>query len=180
MIIKLISAVALDGSIGKDDTLLWNIPEDLQHYKTYTLGKVLIVGAKTYFSLPMAARKNRLYLVVGAHKHLDKLYCESDFESQNNIKYVAGFSSPKSAIEYAKSLNVDSVTIVGGAMLYHTAIEYVDICEITWVHEIYDEANKHFPIEYLKNNFDCVYQTEMKTSNTSIKYQICTYIKKRL
>lgn len=176
MKIKLISAVSINGAIGKGQELLWHIKEDLKHYKDYTLNKVLIVGANTYDNLPLAAKKNRLYLVIDSTSGKELTY--SNFVSGNteNLDFVRGFKSPEEAIEFADIiLNLDEVIIVGGAMVYKTAIKYADECEITWVNKMYEDADKFFPIEELLRYMTCVYDSGYQKSECGINYKYCTY-----
>ncbi len=59
--ISIIVAVSEDWGIGKDNELLWHIPEDLKRFKSLTLGKTVIMGKKTWESLPrkpLPGRKN--------------------------------------------------------------------------------------------------------------------------
>lgn len=177
MKVKLIAAVSEDGAIGKGNELLWYIPEDLQHYKSYTTGKYLIVGSKTYDSLPIAAKKNRYYLIVGSSEN-NKNSSESLDEYMNDIQYIKGFKTPNAAIEFAKLTEVEEVIIVGGAMLYETSIEFADECCITWVHATYEDANKFFPITKLKDMFDISEKGELTKSSKGLEYTIYTYTKK--
>ena len=59
--ISIIAAVSEDFGIGKNNDLLWNIPEDLRRFKKLTWGKTVIMGRKTWESLPgkpLPGRKN--------------------------------------------------------------------------------------------------------------------------
>lgn len=60
MKLSLIAAVARNGAIGKDNALLWRLPEDLQHFKRTTLGQPIIMGRKTFDSIgrPLPGRRN--------------------------------------------------------------------------------------------------------------------------
>ena len=62
--LTLIAARARNGAIGKDGTLPWHIPEDLKFFKRETLGGAIIMGRRTWESLPFKPLKDRLNLVV--------------------------------------------------------------------------------------------------------------------
>jgi dihydrofolate reductase len=69
--IRLIAAVARDGAIGKDNTLLWRLPEDLQFFKRTTMGCPVIMGRKTYESIgrPLPGRRNIVSPATRNGKH---------------------------------------------------------------------------------------------------------------
>lgn len=67
-VFSLIAAVSTDGCIGADNKMLWNVPEDLEFYKTMTTGNVVIVGNNTYKSLPRIALQNRKHIVITKKK----------------------------------------------------------------------------------------------------------------
>lgn len=175
MKVKLISAVSIDGAIGKGQELMWYIKEDLKHYKDYTWGKVLIVGANTYDNLPLVAKKNRFYIVIDTAIGDELLYSNFDSSNTDRLDYVRGFKSPEDAIEFAKiNLNPKEVIIVGGAMVYKTAIKYADECEITWVNKMYPDADKFFPIEELWD-MTCVSDSGYIKGESGISFKYCTY-----
>lgn len=62
--LTLIAARARDGAIGKDGQLPWHLPEDLAFFKRETLGGAIIMGRRTWESLPFRPLKERLNLVV--------------------------------------------------------------------------------------------------------------------
>ena len=79
MILSHIVAVSENGVIGKNNTLLWNIPEDMQYFIKRTTGKIMIMGRKTYdsFKKPLS---NRFHIVI-SHHSTDSAY--------ENVKYVS-------------------------------------------------------------------------------------------
>lgn len=172
MKIKLICAVALSGAIGKGNQLIWHIKKDLLHYKSYTTNKVLIIGSTTYDSLPMVAKRNRIYLVLSSK--IDNICINLECDTPN----VRGFKSVNEAIKYANlTLMVDEVIVVGGSKIYSDSIDLVDECEISWVLSSFDDADKYFPIDKL-NNFNCVYKSPIYTEENNHSFMIMTYKKK--
>lgn len=168
MKVNMISAVSLDGAIGKNNTLLWHIPEDLKFYKEMTLNKSCVVGVNTYNNLPEAAKKNRTYYIVDG---------TGDIQTYELENKVTGFSTPKEALDYINATGALECIIVGGAMLYTTSIKYVDKCYITWVNKIYNDADAFFPIDELFKRFELSTDSEWKESKSGIKYKFSTYIK---
>ncbi|MEG1009199.1 MAG: dihydrofolate reductase [Clostridia bacterium] len=169
MKIKLIAAVSIDGAIGKNKKLLWHIPEDLNFYKNYTLNKYCIIGKNTYNSLPPAAKRNRIYLVVGTK---DISMC-NEWLPECHI----GFKDHYEAINYLIQAEIEECIVVGGAKLYKSIIHLVDQCDITWVNKIYNDADALFPINELFNRFEVIKDTEWIKNENSPSYKFTTYKK---
>lgn len=62
--ISIIVAIAANNAIGKDNDLLWHISEDLKRFKRITQGNPVVMGKKTYFSLPRRPLPNRLNMII--------------------------------------------------------------------------------------------------------------------
>lgn len=123
MILSHIVAVSENEVIGKDNSLLWHFPEDLKYFKKRTIGKILILGRKTFDSLGKPLPK-RFHIVVS----------RSAIDSQNEmVKYV---SSLKEAYALAEKLTLggqwpDEVMIVGGGQIYKESLPDVDFIYLT-------------------------------------------------
>ncbi len=126
MSIALISAVASNGCIGKDNKLPWHIPEDLKHFKAMTMGKTVIMGQKTFES------------ILG--------YIGKPFPGRNNVvltldkKYAApeGVSVFYSIEEALKHYENEDVFFIGGASIYRQTIDLADTLYITHIHRKVD------------------------------------------
>ena len=64
---NLIVAVSGDFAIGKDNDLLFNLPSDLKYFKEKTINKVVVMGERTYMSLPKRPLKNRINIVLSSN-----------------------------------------------------------------------------------------------------------------
>lgn len=132
---KVIHVVArgLNGEIGANNKLLWNIPEDLKFFKESTLGHVVLMGRKTSESLPKPL-KNRISLIVSTHNYdeVDKVFALGD-----------GLSD---AVIYSNILNADKFFIIGGSQLYNSTFDIVDELWITQVEKDYPEADVFYQI----------------------------------
>jgi dihydrofolate reductase len=108
MKLHLIYARARNGTIGKDGQMPWHLPEDLAHFKRVTLGQPVIMGRKTWDSLPSRFRPlpGRLNIVVTR---------QSDWRSDGALR--------ANSIEDAMRLcsNVSDAWIMGGAEIYRQA-----------------------------------------------------------
>ena len=128
--ISIIAAVAENRAIGKNNKLLWEIPEDMKHFKRITTGHPVIMGQKTYESIG-GSLSNRTNIVL----------------SQDNGFYATGCivtDSIEKAIEIAKKDNSDEIFFIGGGMVYEEAIKIVDKLYLTIVEGSYD-ADTYFP-----------------------------------
>ena len=128
-IISIISCVAKNRGIGKDNKLLFDIPADLQHFKKITLGHPVIMGYNTYKSIgrPLPGRLN---IVLSP----DKI----------EIEGCTVVSSIPEAIEIASKNDQEEIFFIGGGMVYKTAIEFADRLYLTVVDEE-PEADTFFP-----------------------------------
>ena len=146
--ISIICALDKNRAIGKDNRLLWNIPEDLKRFKKLTTGHPVIMGQKTFDSIgkPLPGRTN---IVL----------------NRDDVK-ISGtiiVHSIKKAIEVAKKIDNDEIFIIGGGSVYAQTIDLADKLYLTLVEGNFD-ADTYFP-DY--SNFDII----TKERNTSGKYK---------
>lgn len=129
--LTLIAAVAANGVIGKDNRLPWHLPEDLGHFKTLTTGHAVIMGRKTWDSLPAKFRPlpNRLNVVVTR---------DSAFRADPPAVVV---HSLPAALETAGSRDT---FVIGGAEIYALALPLADRLELTEV-DIAPDGDARFP-----------------------------------
>jgi dihydrofolate reductase len=118
--ITLVAAVARNGCIGKDGALPWRIPEDVQHYKDVTMGKVVVMGRKTWESIPAKYRPlpGRTNVVV---------------TRQTAYPLPAGVECFDSLETALAAHAADDVVINGGAEIYRAAIGRADRLDVTHV-----------------------------------------------
>ena len=116
--ITMIAAVAEDNGLGLDNKLVWHIPRDLKHFKNLTHGHCIIMGRKTFESLPKALphRKN---IVLSRRKNI----------TYNGAVVV---NSIEKAIEEAKQ--DPKPYIVGGGEIYRLFMNYSSYIELTRIH----------------------------------------------
>jgi len=167
--LKLIAAVSLDGAIGNNNELIWNVPEDLQRYKKRTSGNVVIVGLNTFMGMPKQAFANRTAIVVCG------IINEATLDSLQSLK-VYPVSYPEDAIALAEKIAGDrEVFVIGGEMIYAEMIDNVNEAEITWINKTYPEANKRFPIDKLFNDFEIVGDQDYLKSIEDLMYKFTYY-----
>lgn len=120
MIISLIAAMDKNHCIGDKGDLPWRIKGDLHYFKSKTLGKPMIMGRKTFDSLP-GILPGRTHIVITRTSH------NSDHE---HVHYVGSLNE---AIKLGSTLTQDEIMIVGGGEIYKQAIEIADRLYITRV-----------------------------------------------
>lgn len=135
MKIALIVAVAENNIIGKDNALIWHLPNDMQYFKQKTLHHHIITGRKNYMSIPEKYRPlvNRTNIVLTHQKN---------FKADNCVILHA----LEDAIAYAEKHNETEVFIIGGGQIYREALDknLVDKMYITHIHHAF-EGDTFFP-----------------------------------
>ncbi len=130
-IISLVVAVAKNRAIGKDNHLLCHLPEDMRHFREVTLGRPVIMGRKTWESLPDAFRPlpGRPNIVVS-----------------RNAGYQAEGATVVSSLEeaIAQAGNVEQISIIGGADIFRLALPIADVLDMTEIDASFD-ADTFFP-----------------------------------
>lgn len=128
--IALIAAVAEKGAIGRDQQLLCHLPNDLKHFKTLTSGHTVVMGRKTFESLPNGALPNRKNIVLTHNTSL----------SWPNVTVVHTLDEIP-----IQDTTEDEIFIMGGATLYKETIKIADTLYITHIHHTFDDADTFFP-----------------------------------
>jgi dihydrofolate reductase len=136
---NLIVAVDNDFGIGLDNKLLYNISADMEFFKKKTLGKVVIMGDKTLFSLPGSKPlKNRTNIVLSSDKNL-------------KVENAIVLNNLQDLLNHIKLYTSDDVFVIGGAFVYKELLPYCKYAYITKIDAV-RTANKYFPnIDKLKN-----------------------------
>lgn len=137
MTVKMIMATGLNGELGKDNKLLWNIPNDLKYFKEQTEGQYVIMGRSTFDSLNLPkGLKNRKNIVL-TKKDIPK---NKKVIYQYNPRYYTYFTQFTTFDDFLdrKMTTEEDIWIIGGSSIYDQLIDYVD--EIHWT-----QINKEFP-----------------------------------
>lgn len=130
MAISMIAAVGKNLELGKNNDLIWHFKEDMKFFKETTMGHPVIMGRKTFESLPKAlpGRKN---IVISA-----------------NPEYKADgaevVTSVEEAIKHAEAENTDAF-VIGGGRIYTEFLPYADNLYLTEINAEYPDADTYFP-----------------------------------
>ena len=127
--ISIIVAINKNRGIGLNNKLLYWLPNDLKRFKALTTGNTIIMGRKTFESLPKGALPNRRNIVLT--------------RSLNQYEGTEVFDSLQSALKACK--DDENIFIIGGASLYAEALSIADHLCITEINDTEKEADVHFP-----------------------------------
>lgn len=128
--ISISAAIALNGAIGLDNKLLWHLPEDLKRLKKITMGKTLIMGRKTFESLPG---------VLPGRKHIVVSNRELAINHQNVI-----VEKDLDAVLLRYKNATEEAFVMGGGMIYERALPDCGKLYLTIVKKAF-EADTFFP-----------------------------------
>ena len=160
--IALIAAIAKNNAIGINNKLIYWLPNDLKRFKELTTGHTIIMGSNTFRSLPKGALPNRRNIVLSRK--------ESSFPGTET------FRSLEEAL--ANCVNEEIVYIIGGEMLYRTAMPIADILCLTEIDDTPAEADAFFP-EFTKSEWEIIQdEPHDKDEKHDFKYRFATYIKR--
>jgi len=126
--IIMIAAVAENNALGKNNDLLWHLPQDFKRFKEITSGHYIIMGRKTFESFPKPL-PNRTHIVISRQKEYRPEGC------------VVVESIEKAIAICPKN---ESLFIIGGGEIYKQSIHIADQLDITRVHHSFD-ADVYFP-----------------------------------
>lgn len=124
----IIAAVGENNALGKDNDLVWHLPDDFKRFKELTTGHYIIMGRKTFESFPKPL-PNRTHVIITRQK---------DYKPEGCIVV----NSIEKALELAKE--DEQPFIIGGGEIYKLGMPFSDKIELTRVHESF-EADTFFP-----------------------------------
>lgn len=161
-IISIIAAIDNNNAIGKNNQLLWHLPADLKRFKRITMGHTIIMGKKTFDSLPLHPLPGRINIVL-SHK---------EEEYFDNI--ITAYSIDD---VFKKCDQTNENFIIGGGSVYKQFFCFVQKLYITKVHAVF-EADTFFPI--IDPNIWNVVESEemMQDERNAYPYTFITYQKK--
>ncbi|MCE8171739.1 dihydrofolate reductase [Porphyromonas gingivalis] len=127
--ISIVVAIAENGAIGYKNDLLWHLPADLKRFKEMTTGHSIIMGSRTFRSLPKGALPNRRNIVLS--------------RTQQDFPGAEWAASPEAALELVGE--EAEAFVIGGAQVYEQMLPYTDKIYLTRVHADFPEADTFFP-----------------------------------
>lgn len=140
LMITLIAAAAENNALGKDNQLLWHLPDDFKRFKSLTTGHHIVMGRKTFESFPKPL-PNRTHIIITRQQEYNYEGC-----------IVVHSLEEALAICPASEENF----IIGGAEIYLQTLPFADKIELTRVHASFD-ADAFFP-EFNATHWNCVFE----------------------
>ena len=129
MSVNIIVAIDRKGGIGRGGDLLFHISADLRRFKALTLGHTVVMGRKTFESLPKGALPGRRNIVV-----------------TRNAAYTAPGADIAHSLEEALAMASGEIFIIGGAEIYRQALPLADKLFLTVINAEAENADTYFPV----------------------------------
>jgi dihydrofolate reductase len=129
--IAFVVAVARNGVIGRRGELPWRISSDLKRFKQITMGKPVIMGRKTWESLPRRPLAGRLNVVITRHR---------DYKAEGAV--IVG--SVEQAVQCASKSETEEICVIGGSEIFHQFLPLADRLYLTEV-DLEPEGDVVFP-----------------------------------
>lgn len=143
--ISIIAAIAEMNAIGQNNDLLAYIPNDLKRFKALTSSHTIIMGRKTFDTLPKGALPNRRNIVISRNSDLQ-------------LPGAEVVNSPEAALELCQDQS--EVFIIGGATIYDAFLPKTDKMYLTMIHEFFNDADTFFP-DFEMSEWREVYKEEI-------------------
>jgi len=162
MILSIIVAVAQNGVIGKDNRLIWHLPNDMKFFKEKTTGHCVITGRKNYESIPPKFRPlpNRTNLIITRNKNYQAPGATLCF-------------SLEEAIKKAQDLNETECFIIGGGEIFKNALPLCQRLYLTKVHHAF-EGDVYF--SELNNTWKLISEQHfLADEKHAYPYSFCIY-----
>lgn len=129
MRINIIAAVAKNRAIGYQNKLLYWLPNDLKRFKALTTGHTIVMGRRTFESLPKGALPNRRNIVLS--------------RGAGNFPGCDSYTSLEEALSHCSP--EEDIYIIGGATVYEQAIDRADRLCLTEIDDTPQQADAYFP-----------------------------------
>ena len=159
--ITIIAAVAENNALGKDNLLVWHLPDDFKRFKELTSNHYIVMGRKTFESFPKPL-PNRTHIIVSRQKN----YSHEGCIIVNSIEEALS-KCPKN----------EEVFIIGGGEIYKQALPFTNKLELTHVHGTV-EADTFFP-EINYEDWELVFEEfHNKDEKHNFDFTFHTYLRK--
>ncbi|AOR24785.1 dihydrofolate reductase [Clostridium taeniosporum] len=155
--LSIIVAIAENNVIGNDNKLIWHISEDLKRFKEITSGKTILMGRKTFQSLP-GILPNRKHVILTRDKNFNI--------DSNSVEILHNFDELLN--KYSKS--DEEVFVIGGGEIYKQLLPHANKLYLTKIYKEFD-GDTYFPqINY--NEFKIDYESDIKINDKNqLKYK---------
>ncbi len=159
MKLSIIAAIGKNYELGKNNELIWHLKEDMQFFKATTMGHKIIMGRKTFESLPK---------LLPGRKHLVLTRTSLEFPPEVEV-----YHNLKDFLEAYKDSN-EEIFDIGGETLYRQLLDYADKLYLTEIEAEDKDADAYFP-QFNKNEFDNAILGTYYDEKKDIKYRHVLY-----
>jgi dihydrofolate reductase len=136
----MIAAIGKNNALGKDNTLLWNMPADMKHFRETTRGHTVIMGRKTFESLPNGPLPKRENIVVTREKG----YSRPGIVVMHSLEEALRYASLEQGKHFEEKQEETEIFIIGGGELYKAGMAFANKLYITRIDDS-PEADTFFP-----------------------------------
>lgn len=137
MKIILISSVSSNGFIGKNNQLMWHLPNDLKRFKNMTFGETVLMGRKTFESIGKILPGRRNIILTKKNKR----HFFSSINNTTNKTNPRGIFEVYSSLKQVYDLTYKKIFVIGGEKIFASTIDKAHIIELTVIHkEFYGDA----------------------------------------
>lgn len=166
--ISAIVAVDENYGIGYNNKLLCNLAEDLKHFKNLTTNNIVVMGRKTWDSLPTKPLPNRTNIVI------TNSVKNNGIVLNNSVIFVTLDLFKKCIEEMGKKYNI---FVIGGSQIYKELVSYCDYIHLTRIYKSFENVDTYFP--ELEENEWKLLDAEPIITQGDIKYQFEIYKKNK-
>lgn len=168
--VVIIASIGENNEIGRGGDLCWHIPADLKHFKALTMGHTLIMGRKTWESLPRKPLLGRLNIIVSASGRISPEYLNSEEVIVAKSLSVALDIARKKTSKREKG----DIFIIGGASIYERSMPFAHRLELTRIFASDPEADTYFP-EISGQTWIETKVSDVETGKDGVRYSFVTY-----
>lgn len=172
MRISIIAAVSANGVIGQNNKLPWHIPEDLKYFKNKTLHNPIIMGRKTFESLPgILPNRDHFIITKNTNYKIDSKKCYTNNSLFAVLKTLKNVTLP------VRAGLVNEAFVVGGQQLFELSLDLkmIDHMYITYIDKFFD-GDVFFPT--IPSSYKLVSNIEGKESSDGLRYYFREYSRK--
>lgn len=162
MRINIIAAVSRNMAIGSDNKLLYWLPNDMRRFKALTTGNTIIMGRKTFESLPKGALPNRRNIVLS--------------RSVNSLPGAEFFADLDSALDTCRA--DEDIYIIGGESVYRQAMSFAERLCLTEIDDFSEKADAFFPVVNLEEWQEVWSESHDIDEKHAYRYRFVDYIRK--
>lgn len=161
--LSIIVAVAKNNVIGKDNNLIWHLPEDLKRFKRITSGHTIIMGRKTFESLGRVL-PNRKHVIIT--NNLNYSVDDQNVEVINDIELIDKYINSE-----------EECFVIGGASIYKILMSYANKMYVTQIDKEF-EGDVYFPKIDEKQWLVAKKENGITNKKNPYKYEYITYVRK--